>query len=555
MTPTGKNVEALQTQVDQVKAALDVLKNETNEALKKAKIEEAAVKVKATKEAITKEIVALKWRTDTTSIENKAKFEKMFATLETLETSNTDLAALKTEVNRNWIQRQRDGVTSKEERKANTWANILRVAWWIGVVALAWKWIKSLFGIGKEKNDEKDDDKKEEKTEKKPRWKKALLWWWWLLGWTLVRKNWDKIKEFLWLWNALSFEDSLIQAEAELWNISESDEINHGRITYEESNKQIKSYNGVWTAIDKWGWFSAKKIEWLDIKFSDYKQLIHAANLTNYIKQKYTWRCKSDTPFYTNTLTWDIYIKIKDGDGKEKEQEIISGGIFSTLAKICPDVLNWIFTDTKNKEKFLAYLNKQGLWKEWTIEPPDPKGDKIQKTMNDVRKEINDTPTDFDPIGKERGQIITVPGNAEKTEYTIQSRWNRKQETKIKMEADSEGNIISWKIDGVNVTFTTVKELLRTANLVNKLKYQYHVVTPLLLWPNEKAFYRTSSFGVVWWHPWIYVDNATVWTLDDRVIKKETLESVFPTVLINKEVVIAYINGLKDETGKWLWEK
>ncbi|MEI7558374.1 MAG: hypothetical protein WCJ45_06295 [bacterium] len=60
MTPTGKNVEALQTQVDQVKAALDVLKNETNEALKKAKIEEAAVKVKATKEAITKEIVALK---------------------------------------------------------------------------------------------------------------------------------------------------------------------------------------------------------------------------------------------------------------------------------------------------------------------------------------------------------------------------------------------------------------------------------------------------------------------------------------------------------------
>ncbi|MEI7558373.1 MAG: hypothetical protein WCJ45_06290 [bacterium] len=44
----------------------------------------------------------------------------MFATLETLETSNTDLAALKTEVNRNWIQRQRDGVTSKEERKANT---------------------------------------------------------------------------------------------------------------------------------------------------------------------------------------------------------------------------------------------------------------------------------------------------------------------------------------------------------------------------------------------------------------------------------------------------
>jgi hypothetical protein len=38
--------------------------------------------------------------------------------------------------------------------------------------------------------------------------------------------------------------------------------------------------------------------------------------------------------------------------------------------------------------------------------------------------------------------------------------------------------------------------------------------------------------------------------LDDRVIKKDTLENIFPTVLANKDIFIAYLNGLKDKNGK-----
>jgi hypothetical protein len=91
--------------------------------------------------------------------------------------------------------------------------------------------------------------------------------------------------------------------------------------------------------------------------------------------------------------------------------------------------------------------------------------------MNEVRQEIVDTPSEFDPLWNERWQIITTPDNADKTEYTIQSRWRiSPQETKVKIEATSDGTITSWKIDGLSISFTTVKELLRTANLVNKLK-------------------------------------------------------------------------------------
>jgi len=38
--------------------------------------------------------------------------------------------------------------------------------------------------------------------------------------------------------------------------------------------------------------------------------------------------------------------------------------------------------------------------------------------------------------------------------------------------------------------------------------------------------------------------------MDDRVLKKETLEKIFPTILANKEIFITYLNGLKDKDGK-----
>lgn len=65
---------------------------------------------------------------DAASIESKARLEKMFTTLETLETSNADLAGLKEDISKNRIKRQRDGVTDKQEWKTNTLTNVARVA-------------------------------------------------------------------------------------------------------------------------------------------------------------------------------------------------------------------------------------------------------------------------------------------------------------------------------------------------------------------------------------------------------------------------------------------
>ena len=122
--------------------------------------------------------------------------------------------------------------------------------------------------------------------------------------------------------------------------------------------------------------------------------------------------------------------------------------------------------------------------------------------MNEVYEEIKAKPSAFDPSGegkegKERGQILTTPGNADKTEYTVKSRGDPPQEMKIKMQADTAGNITSGKIEGFDTSFTDIKELLRTANLVNKLKQQYSVTTPIhLKKPTDEAFYRTSSYGL-----------------------------------------------------------
>lgn len=91
MTPTN-NIETLQSQVDQVKTDLDILKTETNEALKKSKAEAAADKVKNAKEEITKKLEALKGLSDENS---KADVVKLEAMLKTLETSDSELETLK----------------------------------------------------------------------------------------------------------------------------------------------------------------------------------------------------------------------------------------------------------------------------------------------------------------------------------------------------------------------------------------------------------------------------------------------------------------------------
>jgi hypothetical protein len=147
----GVEIEKLQKQVDQVKLDLDSLKTETSEDNRKNKAETLEQDMLSTKEAIRKELDALKGSTDLLSIQMTKKLEDM---LVALEVSNIELTTLKKDIivqsktpeiekeikeeteeeteeeneeekkkdkgDRNRIQKQRDGATSKEERKENT---------------------------------------------------------------------------------------------------------------------------------------------------------------------------------------------------------------------------------------------------------------------------------------------------------------------------------------------------------------------------------------------------------------------------------------------------
>ena len=160
--------------------------------------------------------------------------------------------------------------------------------------------------------------------EKKARWKKALLRWWWILWWITILNNWTWIKEKLWF--GLSFEDSLWAVKEDLNKLSEFKvRWNIGNLSYDESSSEIKSYwSNIWTKIDK----KKKRIDWLDLKFSTYQELIFVANFINYLKYNYAWRWASNSPFYSKSRTWDLYIKVwAHIDWKEREEEVISGGL------------------------------------------------------------------------------------------------------------------------------------------------------------------------------------------------------------------------------------
>jgi len=144
MTDQNKNVETLQTDVDQVAADLIETKKLTNETLKKSKVEAAAIKaevaankVKTAKEDATKKLEALSGKTDATSkleiIKLETEIKKYETMLTALDLSKTDLAKLKIGVkipetekkdekekpsdkeNKNRFKRQRDGFSDKTE--------------------------------------------------------------------------------------------------------------------------------------------------------------------------------------------------------------------------------------------------------------------------------------------------------------------------------------------------------------------------------------------------------------------------------------------------------
>ena len=145
--------------------------------------------------------------------------------------------------------------------------------------------------FGMVNNEEQRTEKKEEKTETKSRWNKILLWAGIGTGGILVRHNRDTIKSRF-TGNKAPKEKfkKEVQKTIEETNASEYDfKDQRGEIKFDTSKEpdyKIQS-RGKETTIG----FDIKqgkyKIADLDIRFTDLKELVWAANLTNRFLRKY----------------------------------------------------------------------------------------------------------------------------------------------------------------------------------------------------------------------------------------------------------------------------
>ncbi|MFA5747942.1 MAG: hypothetical protein WC872_02395 [Candidatus Absconditabacterales bacterium] len=510
-------IDQKQQEIDNKKNEIEKKKKETQDLIEKARNEYINLKLDDLDEATKKTVQ-----------EEKTKNEAL------LNEYEKELKAIETDKKSFWEKVKDGGNKVVNYVKANPGKSLLLAT---GIGALLY------FIFRKKKKNKEDGDGKENDSDSKG----SKVWKWIKNGLLIAGTATGLYYLYNYLKpNDLNFKDAMTQVKAELNNIKES-EINkdRGELKYDETSKEIKSYN-TGTKINK-GWrpLGKKSIEGLDIKFSDNKQLIHAANLVNYLKHEFGGRCTEDEPFDAGWRTGDYYVKINGG-----EKEVISGGIFSTIAKICPTLNNGLLSDTNNKQKFLAYINGLGCRAQGNNYPQPPtNGEKPREAANKIINEIINTP---DPNFKGGGNNARKAINAEKikdNEYNVKSR---DKETKINltMNTTDPTKIDSTKVEGLDITFTDLKEAVRTANLINKLKREYRGKCG----SNNAPFsYRGKIDALGHSRSGLYVNNER---LPDRAVKKESLQKRTPTLYANIDpLFVDYLNGLKDSKGESLRTK
>lgn len=453
-----------------------------------------------------------------------------------------------TEDEKSWLQKQTSALFSKEEWKKDWKTNSIRAVSWLAIVWWAAWGIKKLWswfsGWDKEKEKE-SSDKKDDSKEGMSRWKKWLLALWGVGVGRWLWKNKDKISEWLWFSEKLSFDDALKKVQWDINNISEVD-IKSGiwEITYNETSKEIQSYKNVGTKIDK----SNKKIPWLNVEFSDYEQMIFTANFINYLKYRHKWKWVNNSPFFVGQNGGNIYMKTTE-NGKEKDQDVLSWWFRSTLADFAPDIDGWAWKkalsliglkDNKWKEKLVAYLNGLDIWQRWdSPNQENPNNDPVISETNDVHDDIRNTIHDLEQHGITRWTIQAekVP---DKDAYDIQS-WN--WSTRIELAS-------WWKylVEGMGLVLP-VNEAIRVANLANKMKSE-----------NQNKWRSAAPFSYERerWKRWLYIDlkdspNRTSTKM--RVLTNDAIEKTLPTIheWDNEKYLVDYLNSIKNEQGNSFW--
>lgn len=295
-----------------------------------------------------------------------------------------------------FLWRQRDLLTSKEEWKENTWKNILRAAWWIGIVAwicALWKRIfwwkidyeseipwyskmsrKEKKAARKKLRKEKRAERKEEKWSfrERPIWK--VVKWTWIWTWVyyvvhgIKTGRWNPKDFFDWSekWaSKLTIQESLSVVAWEVnWGKVEENMFRRDfdkEIEYDEENHLITSY---WesTAIDE----KNKSLVWLEkVKFKDNVELVHAANIVNCLKHHLKGKWWSASAFRETDVWWDIAFHFSE----KWKQEVLSWSNTDLWKYILGAVwvVGWAAVWYATKNPIVWIWSAIWLWAAWTL--------------------------------------------------------------------------------------------------------------------------------------------------------------------------------------------
>ena len=534
----------------------------------------------------------------------------------------------------NWESQEWDG-QQWEKKWLSGWWNWLNKwqkwgvrIWW----ALAWLWIlklgKRIFGekydyekeipwykdmsrrekraarkrLKKEKRAARRSERSAEKWEfrQRPFWKFVkwvgiFAWVWsgiyYLAHWIYTKNRW---LNDLFDWTRgkkLKMEEALPLVEWEVNNWKTEESIfrnNFDWIKYDEESGMIKSY---WqeTKID----VKKRMVEWLNVKFNDLPELIHAANIINCLKYNLWWKASVESPFAETNTWWDIQFKFSE----RCADEVLSwsnsrfwrtlfttlgftwwlvwwgyvGWIWgalmgsawlwaagfaawsaidndSTLGHACSTIASW-----ENFRRFIWYLN--GVTREdwssmWT---PREQKEASNSPIKDIADEAITLLNRYRVMHwkKDRSLDVKQDGN-DWTRYEISS-FSSKTHIKIEWWKVDE----NWKLNPDTITSITIEKYDKDDRWPkdgdgNGVKLNFPQGRDWLIecirtvdlinemrseWWHKWAekwpiYYRNSSVTErMWWalSKWLKIDTEWAWW--EEIRSKEDLENYYPTLL------------------------
>jgi len=381
----------------------------------------------------------------------------------------------------------------------------------------------------------------------------------------------------------LELEEAVKSATSEVrnWKIKENPFRQHFEwwITYNEWNKTIESY---WeaTKVDA----ENKTIEWLkNIKFPNYEELVHAANIINFARRNFAGKCQSSEPFdisdwwggdlVVHLANWEKPEWISASDSSLWTKILWAWGcviwaalwayvwwvkwaiwLWATLWLWWAAAWNYLDNDSSiwntswtvaswtNLKRFKNCLNEQkdenwnSLWPKKSHQEINPDNySPIEKELNEIIKEIEWTWWEWtwwrnlkSEQNKENPEIFTISSYNQKVEIII--RWC----TKTWSEHIDYSKITSIKIwkyrkddrwDWLDIDFSHDKEWLKEAIRVI----------------NFTNFIRSNTdFAWNWWenYPFVYwkykvpfaLEMDTNGALWKAVLSHNALKTKFPTI-------------------------